>query len=276
MPSSRQPDPAESPLAFFGSELRHYRTKAGLTLEQLGEKINYSSSQIGAIEQGKRPPTREFARLADQALGTDDALTRLWPLARKTPFPAWFHRWVDIEETAHTLKTWQPLLVPGLLQIESYTRAIVSQRPDLTPEEIDTMVAARTNRQEILTRERPPLLCVMLDEGILYRQVGTKHVMREQLLALIEAAQRPRITIHVVPIESQALLGLGGAFVIASVSGEADYVYVDGISEGYVTDRASDVEVIANMYEAIRSLALPMPASLDLIAKVVEDKWTET
>jgi len=276
MPSSRQPDPAESPLAFFGSELRHYRTKAGLTLEQLGEKINYSSSQIGAIETGKRPPTREFARLADQALGTDDALTRLWPLTRKSPFPAWFHRWVDIEESAHTLKNWEPLLVPGLLQTEDYARAIISQRPDRTPEQINDMVAARMARQELLDREKPPLLCVMLDEGILHRPVGSKRVMREQLLALIDAAHRPRVTLHVVPIESQALLGLAGAFVIASVPGETDFVYVDGVNEGYVTDRDSDVEAIANRYEAIRSLALPMPASLDLIAKVVEDKWTET
>jgi transcriptional regulator with XRE-family HTH domain len=276
MPSPREIDPAESPLTFFGSELRHYRTKAGLTIEQLAEKINYSTSQISAIETGKRPPTREFARLADDALGTDDALTRLWPLTRKSPFPVWFHRWVDIEEAAHTLKTWQPLLVPGLLQTESYARAIISQRPDLTSEQIDTIVAARLQRQEILVREKPPLFIVLLDEGILYRQVGTKEIMRKQLLALIEAAQRPRITIHVVPIEAQALLGLGGAFVIASLSGESDYVYVDGISEGYVTDRDCDVEVVANMYESIRSLALPMPASLDLIAKVVEDKWTET
>jgi Predicted transcriptional regulators len=276
MPSSREPDPAENPLTFFGSELRHYRTKAGLTLEQLGEKINYSTSQIGAIETGKRPPTREFARLADQALGTDGALTRLWPLTRKSPFPAWFHRWVDIEETAHTLRNWEPLLVPGLLQTEDYARAIISQRRDRTTEQIDDMVAARMARQELLNREKPPLLCVVLDESILLRPVGSKRVMREQLLALIEAAQRPRITLHVVPIESQALLGLEGAFVIASMSGETDFVYVDGVNEGYVTDRAEDVETITNRYEAIRSLALPMPASLDLIARVVEDKWTET
>lgn len=276
MPSPREIDPAASPLAFFGSELRHYRTKAGLTIEQLAEKINYSTSQISAIETGRRPPTREFAKLADDALGTDDALTRLWPLTRKSPFPVWFHRWVDIEESAHTLKTWQPLLVPGLLQTESYARTLVSQRPDLRPDQIDTIVAARMQRQEILSREKPPLLCVMLDEGILYRPIGTKRIMREQLLTLIEAAQRPRITLQVVPTESQALLGLEGAFVIASVPGETDFAYVDGVNQGYVTDRDSDVEAIANRFEAIRSLALPMPESLDLIAKVVEDKWTET
>jgi len=276
MPSPREIDPAESPLTFFGSELRHYRTKAGLTIEQLAEKINYSTSQISAIETGKRPPTREFARLADDALGTDDALTRLWPLTRKSPFPVWFHRWVDIEEAAHTLKTWQPLLVPGLLQTEEYARSLLSRRPDLTPEQIDAIVTARMQRQEILRREKPPLLCVMLDEGILHRPIGTKRIMREQLLALIEAAQRPRITLQVVPIASQALLGLEGAFVIASVPGETDFAYVDGVNQGYVTDRAGDVEAIANRFEAIRSLALPMPASLDWIAKVVEDEWTET
>ncbi len=276
MPAPRELDPAESPLAFFGSELRHYRTKTGLTLEQLGEKINYSTSQIGAIETGKRPPRREFAKLCDEALGTDGALTRLWRLARKSPFPAWFHRWMDIEETAHTLRNWEPLLIPGLLQTEDYARAIISQRPDRTAEQIDEMVAARSARQEILTRQKPPLLCVMLDEGILHRPVGTRRIMREQLLALIETARRPRVTLHVVPIEAQALLGLEGAFVIASMAGETDFVYVDGVNEGYVTDRDSDVEAIANRYEAIRSLAMPMPASLDLIAKVVEYKWIET
>jgi transcriptional regulator with XRE-family HTH domain len=274
MPAPSELDPAESPLAFFGSELRHYRTKAGLTLEQLGEKINYSISQIGAIETGKRPPRREFAKLCDEALTTDGALTRLWRLARKSPFPGWFHRWMDIEESAHLLRSWEPLLIPGLLQTADYARAIISQRPDRTPEQVEETVAARLARQEILERAKPPLLCVVLDEGVLNRPVGDKKVMREQLLALIDAARSPRISIQVVPVNSQPLLGLTGAFVIASVPGETDVVYVEGVGKGYVTDQQDDVATLVGWYEAIRSLALPAPASLDFIYNVVEDKWT--
>jgi hypothetical protein len=181
---------------------------------------------------------------------------------------------MDIEEIAHTLKNWEPLLVPGLLQTEDYARAIISQRPDLTAEQIDEMVAARIARQEILTRDKPPLLWVVLDDGVLHRPIGDKEVMRGQLLELIEAAKSPRVTIQIVPAEAQSYLGLTGAFVIACVSGETDYVYVEGVSEGYVTERDGDVEMISGWYETIRSLALSGPTSLDLIAKVVEDKWT--
>lgn len=276
MPALRELDATASALAFFGAELRHYRLKAGLTLEQLAEKVNYSVSMLGSVELARRAPSKDLAERCDEVLNTGGALMRLWPLARKAAFPTWFRQWIDIEQTALSLKTWQPLIVPGLLQTADYARAIISQRPDLTAEDVEERVTARLARQEIFDQKKPPMFWVVLDEGVLYRQVGEPEVMRDQLQALIKFGKQTKSTIQIVPSDAQALLGLTGAFIIATLPGDPTCVYLDTAATGYITDQEKDVETIATRYEMIRSLALSAPASLELIEKVMEERWTLT
>lgn len=274
MPALRELDATASALAFFGAELRHYRLKAGLTLEQLAEKVNYSVSMLGSVELARRAPSKDLAERCDEVLNTGGALMRLWPLARKAAFPTWFRQWIDIEQTALTLKTWEPLIVPGLLQTADYARTIISQRPELTQEEVEERVTARLARQEILDRTRPPMFWAVLDEAVLRRPVGDAKIMRKQLQELINFAERPKITLQIVPTDSQPLLGMTGAFFIATLPGDPTCVYLDTAATGYITDQEKDVETIVMRYEIIRSLALPAAASLELVAKVMEEQWT--
>ncbi|GAA2788497.1 Scr1 family TA system antitoxin-like transcriptional regulator [Nonomuraea dietziae] len=86
----------------------------------------------------------------------------------------------------------------------------------------------------------------------------------------MEASELPNVTVQVVPADAQAVPGLTGAFVIAKVQGEPDLVYLESAGAGYVTDRPSDVESIVRRYDVIRSLALPVHSSLNLLSKVEE------
>ncbi|WP_275956498.1 helix-turn-helix domain-containing protein [Nonomuraea sediminis] len=270
MPSARALEPGSSPLAFFGSELREHRVRAGLSQEQLAERLSYSLSLVCAVELANRTPSRDFAERADQVLDTRGALTRLWPLVRQAAYPAWFRPWLEIEQTARTLQTWQPLLVPGLLQTEDYAREVLRKEPAATAEQAEEAVAARMTRQAILQRSDPPMYWVVLDEWVLHRPVGSADTMRGQIRALRESAELPNITIQVVPRSSPALAGLTGAFVIARIPGEPDLVYLESAREGYVSDRPADIESIVQRYDVIRSLALPVNASLDLLSTVEE------
>lgn len=268
MPPARELDPASSPLAFFGAELREHRTRAGLSQDQLAERLSYSLSLVCAVELAKRTPSRDFAERADDVLETGGELSRLWPLVRQSAYPAWFRPWLDIEQTARTLQTWQPLLVPGLLQTEEYAREIFRREPAATAEQAEEAVTARMTRQAVLHRPDPPMYWVVLDEWVVRRPVGSAATTRAQVHALQESAELPNVTIQIVPMDAQAVPGLTGAFVIAKVAGEPDLVYLESAGEGYVTDRPQDVESIARRYDVIRSLALPVQSSLDLLAKM--------
>jgi transcriptional regulator with XRE-family HTH domain len=271
MPPARELDPGSSALAFFGSELRQHRVRAGLSQEQLAERLSYSLSLVCAIELARRTPSRDFAERADQALGTGGAFIRLWPLVRNAAHPAWFRPWLEIEQAALALLTWQPLLVPGLLQTEEYAREVLSQEPAATDEQIDAAITARMSRKAILHRPDPPMYGVVIDEWVLYRPIGAPAIMRAQVRSLIESACLPNVTLQVVPKECPAVAGLTGAFVIARVPGDPDLVYVESAREGYVSDRPPDVESIARRFDVIRSLALPVNTTLDLLSKVVEE-----
>jgi transcriptional regulator with XRE-family HTH domain len=172
---SRSLESAVSPLKVFGAMLRHYRVSAGMSQEQLGALLYCSGDLIGKIENGQRAPTEQFTAaceaLAD--LKTGGALMELRELLKhylkERAFPGWFHDWPGNESHATALRTFELVAVPGLLQTEEYARAMLCTQVMASVDETDEMVAARMDRQAILSRDKPPMLWVLLDEGVLRR-----------------------------------------------------------------------------------------------------------
>lgn len=220
VPLIRELDPSAGPLDFFGAELRRWRTTAGLSQEQLGQRVGYSGAQVGKVETGERAPSRDFAQHCDQALPDAGGLfVRIHALARRWDggYPSWFAEWVGAERRATSLCWWEPLLVPGLVQTADYARALFEAwRSAGSDDELDQLVDARMERQAILERPRPPALWVILDEGVLHRRIGSGKIMQDQLAHLAGMSGRPNITIQVVPGEVGAHVGLLGGFAIAS------------------------------------------------------------
>ncbi|GAA2205694.1 helix-turn-helix transcriptional regulator [Nonomuraea monospora] len=254
-----------APQAIWGRELRHYRKLAVLTQGQLAEKIHFSESLISGVETGQLPASSEFARAADEALGTGGALQRLLDWRKGQAFPSWFGPWHEIERVATALRTYEPLVIPGLLQTERYASAMLRGN--------EAAVAARMERQAILTRDCPPaptLRCI-IDEAVLYRPIGTAEVMKEQLQRLVEAVN-PRLSIQLVPHGMHP--GLLAGFVIATLEDGSDVLYAETAVRGITTDECEDVSEGIWHFEAIRIEALPLGMSLDLIKKALEERWT--
>jgi transcriptional regulator with XRE-family HTH domain len=90
-------DSQVSALALFSEELRRARSAAGLTQDQLAERVGYSPSLVAHVETGSRAPSLDFARRGDEALGTGGLLARLQPFVRSEAYPAWFRDWVEVE-----------------------------------------------------------------------------------------------------------------------------------------------------------------------------------
>lgn len=273
MVASKDLNPSDGPLAFFGSELRRLRVEAGWTQEQLGDEINYSAALVGMVETARRMPSRDFAEACDRAFDTGGLLVRMWPLVRKEAYPTWFRPFVDLEREAHTLRSWELAVVPGLLQTTEYARELLRSWPGTTEGQVEEMVAARIERQTILASDRPPLMWFVMDEGVLHRPIGDPEIMRGQLQALVEASPHSHVKIQLVPRSAGAHPGVLGAFAIASFDRAPDVAFLASAGEGHVTDYPAEVRSVASVYDTIRTEALPVGASLDLITKVIE-QWT--
>jgi hypothetical protein len=188
-------------------------------------------------------------------------------------WPVWLAQLAEIEQQAGTLRTWQPLIVPGLLQTPEYARAIFSGKPGTTADEIERNVAARMERQRVVQREGGPTLWAILDEGVLTRPTGSEAVMAEQMTQLIALDEHPRVHVRVLPRNSWLTTGLQGAFILASGPGMPDMDYVESITMGQITAECGQVREVTLKYEMLHNEALPRRASLQLIREMAE-KWT--
>jgi transcriptional regulator with XRE-family HTH domain len=278
VPLIRELDSSAGPLNFFGAELRRARMAAGLSQEQLGQRVGYSAAQVGKVETGDRAPSPDFAQGCDEALPAASGLfTRIYALARRWDggHPSWFSEWLEAERRATSLCWWEPLLVPGLLQTAEYARAILAAGPDTAEDELEDLVRARIERQAIFDRPRPPKFWVVVDEAVLHRLIGSRKVMYDQLLHLADTSCHPSITVQVVPAEVGAHAGLLGGFAIASVDGAPGTVYMESPDQGQTSEKPSVVGKLSLTFGTLRADALPRAASRDLIGKIAEERWTE-
>lgn len=266
----------------LASELRRLREAADLTIDEVGEKLECSASKVSRIETGHVGVTPRDARDMLELYGlTGDEREALVQLAREARKPGWWQAYkevftgtfVGLEADASSLKAFQALLVPGLLQTETYARAVIrAMRPDSDESEIQRRVAARTARQQLLADPSPPEYWAVIDEAVLHREVGGPEVMARQAQRLIEMGQLPHVTIQVVPFTAGAHPGMEGPFLILGFPEPADpeVVYVDSTSGGFFLELAPDVRRYTLMFDHLRAAALKPDDSLSLIEKAGE------
>jgi transcriptional regulator with XRE-family HTH domain len=272
--------PKGSPRAVFGAMLRHYRVTAGLTQDQVGALAHVSGKLISAYENGWRVPTKPTTADIDTVLelNTHGALSELWNQFEAgmnyQAYPDWFQDWPEKEAAATTLRGFEPLIVPGLLQTDMYARAVFGARIGATDEELEELVAARLKRQAILAGPDPPRLWVILDEWVLRRPVGGRHVMLEQVNSLIEAAQRPNIVLELIPVDAGAHEGLyGGGFAIADFNDAPSIAYQESAVQGQIVHDVDHVRTLMARWTTLGTEALPRKASITRLEEAAKS-WT--
>jgi transcriptional regulator with XRE-family HTH domain len=272
MSALRDLDPSSSVVAFFGAELRRLRSAAGMSQEDLGQRVSYSGSLVGMVETARRAPTRDFAERCDDALGTGGALARLWPLVSQEAMPRWFRPFAELEREATSIRSWEPLVVPGLLQTEDYARALIEAwQPGDGQEAVQQQVTARMERQHLLEREEPPLMWAIISEAALLNPVGGPKVLRDQLGRLVDVmADHPKIIVQVVPLSAGAHPGLEGPLVLVARRGEPDVAYLEVQGRGQIVERAEEVARYGLLYDLLRAVALPPGTSREMIADLAK------
>jgi transcriptional regulator with XRE-family HTH domain len=267
-------DPETDPRARLGDELRRARVAAGFTSQEaLAAKLGFDRTVITKAETGDRPPTPDVLAAWCHACGVDAEMFERWAvLARRAdgPVPTWFEDWLKAEGEAHTLRIWQPLIIPGLLQVAEYARALfVAAGADDT--KADELVAVRMERQTILDRADPPHLITVLDEGVLHKLIGSPAIMHEQVTHLADMAERPAVSIEIVPSSTGANAGLSGGFQLASCDGTPDVLNMNGVRD-VTEERGAVVRHATRIFDRARGDALPRTASRALILEAAE-QW---
>ena len=268
----------------LGALLRGLRNERGLTVEQVAGELLCSPSKVSRMETGQRGATPRDIRDLCQLYGVNDAAERerLMTLAREGRQQGWWqsfalaHRaYVGLEQDATSLSVFQSAVVPGLLQIADYIRAIHRVGiPRLDDSAIEERVEERHKRQQILTGENPPTVEIMLDEAVLRRPLGGHGVMRRQLDHLIEVAKQPNITIQVVPYSVGAHPALESNFTILEFAGQAPtIVHAEGLAGQLYLERQQDVERYTLALQVLRDLALSPKESVQVI-KEIRDSYS--
>ena len=203
-----------TPREFLGKELCRARLAAGFSSQQaLADHLGFERTVIAKTESGDRVPSDPVLTAWAKACDIDiEHYQRLADLVRTSdgPVPAWFEYWLERERTAHMLRYWQPLIVPAIFETADYRRAVVMAIGN-DQERADELVAATLDRQSVLLRADSPEVVAVLHEMVLHRLIGSAGIMHDQLTHLAELSGRPNVSVHVVPCDTGAHAGLGGA-----------------------------------------------------------------
>ncbi|MFJ8790713.1 helix-turn-helix domain-containing protein [Streptomyces sp. NPDC102462] len=274
-----------------GVQLAGFREDAGLAQEQAARGVGFSAAKLSRIEAGKgrRPPTETDVRALLTLYGTEayesSVLLRLlrragepgwWQRYDKRLMPEWFDRLVGLQEAAVAIRTFEIQYVPGLLQTPDYAHAVVRRGLPTAPEnEVRRRVELRMRRVELLHRPDAPQVWVIIDESVLLRVLGGPEVMREQLEHLLRMAQRPHVTLQIVPLDvtdasAPAIpvthLRFGGLDL-------PDVVYLEHIRSANFLEDRDETEEYRVALDRLADEALQPRQSVDLLDRIMTERY---
>jgi len=264
----------------LGALLRERRIDAGMSVEQVTERLSCSPSKVSRMETGHRGVSPRDVRDLCELYGVTDPVERerLIALAREGKKQGWWQSfdlsygtYVGLETEAISIRDFEPGVIPGLLQTASYARALHENAiPRPTAETIDQQIKVRTIRQQILFGSEPTRFMAVLDEAVLHRLVGGPAVMAEQLAYVIDASRRSNIDVRVIPYGAGAHPALDSTFTLLELAGPAPgvVVYVEGLVGQIYLEQPQDVERYKRTFEQLTATAMSPEESVALMAVV--------
>jgi transcriptional regulator with XRE-family HTH domain len=273
----------------LAAELRAIRESKGKSGDTVAAALNWSPSKISRYElarTGLKPP--EVEKLLDYYGVTGPRRDQLLELARDAAQKGWwedfagelspdYQQFIGLEHEASFISIWHVEVIPGLLQTRAYARHIIANYgiiEPIAPGMIERLVKVRMQRQQILDREPPVQLSVVLDESSLRRRIGDEQVMHDQLTHLAELADRPNITVRILPLDAQHTV-LGAAFVIFHFGSHGDALLQDVVTSEqlkntFALDTEQETYLHRLVFDALVGASLDPAVSRALILETAE------
>ncbi|WP_081235465.1 helix-turn-helix domain-containing protein [Streptomyces viridosporus] len=274
-----------------GVQLVGFREDAGLAQDQAARAVGFSAAKLSRIESGKgrRPPTESDVRALLELYRTDpyeaSVLLKLlqragepgwWQRYDKRLMPEWFDRLVGLQEAAATIRTFEIQYVPGLLQTAAYTRAVVERGlPHAPASEVRRRVELRMRRAELLLREGAPQLWAVIDESILLRVLGGPGVMHEQLAHLVRMAERPNVTVQIVPLDvtNASAPAIPVTYLRFDGLDLPDVVYLEHIRSANFLEDRDETEEYRIALDRLADEALKPRESVELLRRTMRERY---
>jgi transcriptional regulator with XRE-family HTH domain len=275
----------------LAAELRGIRESKGKSGDAVAAALKWSPSKISRYERartGLRP--REVERLLDYYQITGPRRALLLELAEDAAQKGWweefgdslsedYQQFIGLEHEATSMAIWHVDVVTGLLQTESYARHIISSYSrvePIAPGMIGRLVRVRMQRQQVLEREGLQLT-VVLDESVLKRRVGNDSVMYEQLQRLVQEADRPNLTLRILPLNAQHTV-FGESFVIFGFGDDSDAMLQDVVStehlrSGFSVEGERETYLHRIAFQMLAEASLDPVASRALVLETAESHW---
>lgn len=284
----------ESPTSLkiaLGLELKRLRVKAGLKPLDVQTALACSRSKVTKIEKGqvgiRQAELEKLIDLFDVEPRLAEMLIKMAAESRKRGWwaaaklgmsvPDWFRTFIGLESSAEEIWIYEAELVPGLLQIEAYTKAVIEAvNPGVSPDELARRLRVRTGRQARLIGLNPPRVVAVLSEGVLRRMVGGPDVMREQLKFLLAVTEEKPVEVRVVPFAAGAHAAIGFTFIMLrdESQDEPGTAYVESLMDATYSDEATDPEEVRayrDAFERLKAAAMGPDESRTLLSRVMSE-----
>ena len=276
----------------LAGELRRLRRRVHLTGKDVAARFGWSEAKLSRIENGlARVKRSDLDGFMDLYAVTEPHRSELIALAEESrqadlleefegDLPEGHAQFLQAEQEAEAMWNWEPQVVPGLLQIENYTRALLQLWPAIIarpPAGIERRVETRLLRQSVLTKTPPLELSFVIDESVLLRGFALAPVMRDQLTHLAEISEHPNIELRILPLAGSQVIGTG-AFVyfrFPPVHGvpAPDAVAFEHLQDTTFIESEQDVHTYQLVFNALRRASLSAQASRDTLARVSREAW---
>ncbi|MGW1138652.1 helix-turn-helix domain-containing protein [Streptomyces zhihengii] len=264
-----EPEGSDS-LKAFGEVVKAFRRRAGMTQEQFAPAVRYSVPTVASIEQGRRFPPADFVNRAEEVLDAFGALRGpARHLSRRPGLASWFRQWARLEAEAVSLDTYECRLIPGLLQTEGYARTLfVNQLPPLGDDQIEAQMAARLERQRLLTERPNTAYSFILEEHLFLRRTGGARVTAELIDHVLRIADLRNVEIQIMPLVQEAHAGLDGPMQLPETPDNRWLAYCEGQESGQMVTDPKVVSMLKMRYARMRSQALTPEDSRGLLRRM--------
>ncbi|MFD6758480.1 Scr1 family TA system antitoxin-like transcriptional regulator [Streptomyces roseolus] len=266
-------EPSDSPEAAFGARLRRLREERGWKQEDLAGRTSYSGKHISAVETARRKPTLTLSKELDDTFGLTgraDSFEREWRRTRNGVLMEGFPEYAHHERRAVEIRIFEIGLVAGLLQVPEYAEALAAAtvaRGSVTADEAAGRVAFQMERQQILERDRPPMVFAVLDESCIRTMVGGPRVMAAQLDRLVEFAARPHTVLQVAPFAMGERRALNRLLTLLTLPDRSALAYTESQAQGYLE---REVSAVASMFTAYHQLSAESLSQADTVTMIKE------
>lgn len=268
----------------LGAELRKMRERAGMTAREAARRLGISPMQMSHIEVGRIGIGGDRLRVLAGHYGcTDEALVDALVAMTGRQGRRWWEKYrgvvdpltLDVAELEHhavCLRSFQVVHIPGILQSAEYVRSLYrNNMHELSEGEIESVVDFRTGRRQVLDHESAPRLDALVHEAALRIRVGDRKVARDQLCFILDMADRPGVTVRVIPFERDGFVA--GSFPMLYAEGpvrQLDTVQIDRVHGSTFVDDERQLANYRKVLSAVGSAALSPPESRDFIHRIAQ------